>query len=68
MEEADKNADRVSIIDNGKIIATGTPAEFKAKYKDSSLEEAFLQLTGKEIRDESAGLGDMRMRGRIWRR
>lgn len=68
MEEADKNADRVAVIDHGKILTTGTPEELKANTKTATLEEAFLSLTGHEIREESAGLGDMRLRGRVWNR
>jgi len=69
MEEADRVAQQVSIIDHGKIINTGTPAEFKKQTKTNTLEEAFLQLTGHEIRDEEAGAGDhMRMAHRMWGR
>jgi ABC-2 type transport system ATP-binding protein len=68
MEEADKNADRVAIIDNGKIITIGTPEELKANTKTTTLEDAFLQLTGKGIREESTGMGDMKLHGRMWGR
>jgi ABC-2 type transport system ATP-binding protein len=68
MEEADKNADRVAIIDNGKIIAMGTPAELKANTKTATLEDAFLSLTGKAIREESAGTGNSKLHGRMWGR
>ncbi len=69
MEEAEKTAKRVAIIDNGKIVAQGTPKELKEKTKSASLEDAFLALTGKTIRDESAGAVDvMRMRHRVWGR
>ena len=37
MEEADKLAGRVSIIDNGKIVAEGTPLELKQKVGDPTL-------------------------------
>jgi ABC-2 type transport system ATP-binding protein len=68
MEEAEKIAQRVSIIDHGKIVATGTPDELKAKTKTNSLEEAFLSLTGHIIRDEEvSGVDQMRMRRRMWR-
>lgn len=53
MEEAEKIADRIAIIDHGKIIASGTAGELKEQTKTNSLEEAFLSLTGKSIRDES---------------
>ena len=69
MEEAEKNADRIAIIDHGKIIALGTAKELNAKTKTKTLEEAFLKLTGKSIRDEKASAGDnMRQNRQMWRR
>jgi ABC-2 type transport system ATP-binding protein len=38
LEEADVLADRVGIIDQGKIVAEGTPAELKAQIGRSSVE------------------------------
>jgi ABC-2 type transport system ATP-binding protein len=38
LEEADQLADRVGIIDDGKIVAEGTPAALKAKIGRPSLE------------------------------
>lgn len=38
LEEADKLADRVAVIDHGKVIAEGTAAELKAKVGDERLE------------------------------
>jgi ABC-2 type transport system ATP-binding protein len=65
MEEAEKIADRVAIIDYGKIVAQGTPVELKEKTKTQSLEEAFINLTGRQIREEEASPIDrMRMRRR----
>jgi ABC-2 type transport system ATP-binding protein len=68
MEEADRAAGQVAIIDHGKIIAAGSPAELKQKTSTQTLEDAFLNLTGKVIRDEEAGAAE-RMRGhrRAWR-
>jgi ABC-2 type transport system ATP-binding protein len=54
IEEADKMASRVIIIDQGKIVSEGTPAEIKQKTGKTDLEEAFISLTGHEIRDEKA--------------
>jgi ABC-2 type transport system ATP-binding protein len=54
IEEADKMADRVIIIDQGKIVSAGTPAEIKQNTGKDNLEEAFISLTGHEIRDEKA--------------
>jgi ABC-2 type transport system ATP-binding protein len=69
MEEADRNATLMAVIDNGKIVAQGTAEELKAKTGKTLLEDAFIDLTGHGIRDEEAGAADhMRMRGRLWRR
>lgn len=62
MEEADKIAQRIAIIDHGSIIAIGTSKELKEKTSKNTLEEAFLALTGKTIRDEGASpLDHLRM-------
>lgn len=69
MEEAEKVASRVAIIDHGTIIAVGSPAELKSQTQTQSLEEAFLKLTGNAIREESASSADvMRQARRMWRR
>ena len=69
MEEAERVAERIAIVDHGTIIATGTPDSLKEETKAGSLEDAFLSLTGKMIRDEAATPTDqMRMRHRVWRR
>lgn len=69
MEEADRAASRVAVIDQGKIIAEGTPAQLKQETNTASLEDAFIALTGHDIRKEEANSTDrMRMRRRIWHR
>lgn len=61
MEEAEKMADEIAIIDHGKIIASGTNESLKKQTKTTSLEDAFLALTGRTIREEEAS-GTDRMR------
>lgn len=69
MEEAESMADRIAIVDHGKIVASGTVGELKNETKTGSLEEAFLSLTGRSIREQDASNLDhlrimRRMRGR----
>jgi ABC-2 type transport system ATP-binding protein len=54
MAEAEKMAKRLAIIDYGKIIARGTVKQLCQQTKTGSLEAAFLQLTGRQIREEKA--------------
>src|SRR5579872_2935144 len=67
MEEADRVAQRIAIIDHGRIIAQGTSQELKQQTGTETLEEAFLKLTGSSIRDEDATAADRnRNMARIW--
>ncbi len=69
MEEAEKIANRIAVIDHGKIVAQGTAQNLKQQTQTNTLEEAFLKLTGHEIREEAAGtIEQMRMNRKIWRR
>ena len=69
MDEAERVAHRIAIIDHGKIVAQGTPAELKQQTGTESLEAAFLALTGTTIRDETANSADqMRQMARMWRK
>jgi len=53
MEEAEELCDRVGIIDHGKLIALGSPKQLKDKFKAKDLEEVFIGLTGRKIREET---------------
>jgi ABC-2 type transport system ATP-binding protein len=69
MDEADRVAQRIGIIDHGRIVAQGTSAELKQQTNSDSLEHAFLALTGSTIRDEAATSADqMRQFAKMWRR
>ncbi|MES1197214.1 MAG: ATP-binding cassette domain-containing protein [Pseudomonadota bacterium] len=61
MEEAERNAQRVAVIDRGKIVALDTPAAVKESQNAATLEDAFLALTGHGIREEESSSTD-RMR------
>lgn len=52
MEEAEELCDRVGIIDHGKLIELGAPHELISRNKVKNLEEVFIALTGRKIREE----------------
>jgi ABC-2 type transport system ATP-binding protein len=58
LEEADRLADQIALIDAGRVVADGTPDELKAKVgpdrvetvtRKPTLDEVFLQLTGRPM-------------------
>jgi ABC-2 type transport system ATP-binding protein len=52
IEEAEALADRVGIIDNGRLIALDTPQALMEEHGAGNLEEVFIELTGRRIREE----------------
>jgi ABC-2 type transport system ATP-binding protein len=61
LEEADQLCDRLAIIDDGRIVREGTPAQLKSELRerrglatDPTLDDVFLDATGR-TRDRSAG-------------
>ena len=65
MEEADELSDRISIIDHGKIMATGTVSGLKQEYGTESMLEVFLAVTGREMRDSASDRVSMKAVGRM---
>lgn len=56
MDEADQLCDRIAIVDHGGIVALDTGAALKErirseKYPNPTLEEVFLELTGKSFEE-----------------
>lgn len=69
MEEASRNARRLAVIDNGKIVAMGSPEEIMTKTGKDNLEDAFIELTGHVIREQGAGeLDSLRRGAKAWGR
>ena len=70
LEEAEAVAERIAIIDHGQLIAMGTTKELTQQTGTKTLEEAYLALTGKMVRDETPSKGDewrARRRSRMMR-
>ena len=68
MEEVERVAGKVAIIDHGKILVQGTSDELKRSVNMTSLEDAFIAITGRAIRtEEASGADRLRMQSRIWR-
>jgi ABC-2 type transport system ATP-binding protein len=67
MDEADRVAHRIGVIDHGELVVVDTSKAIKEQTGTESLEEAFLKLTGSTIRDESANSADaMRQFAKMW--
>src|SRR5579872_5142417 len=67
MDEAERVAQRIAIIDHGKIVAQGSSRELKGQTGTDSHEGAFLAPTGETIRDETANSAEqMRQMARMW--
>ncbi|NYI06464.1 ABC transporter ATP-binding protein [Allostreptomyces psammosilenae] len=62
LDEADALSDRLVVIDKGRVVAEGTPAELKTRYAgspDATLQDAFLAITGRgaaPAKDDAAPL------------
>jgi len=52
MDEAERLCGRVAIMDHGKIIALGSPRELVDGTSSSTLEDLFVSLTGRHLRDD----------------
>ena len=53
IEEAESLADRVGIIDMGRLIALDTPLALMKQHNAANLEDVFIKLTGRKIREET---------------
>ncbi|MBV8955657.1 MAG: ATP-binding cassette domain-containing protein [Solirubrobacterales bacterium] len=65
LEEADALADRIGIIDHGRIVAEGTPAQLKAEIGSPTVEVTPGDAqAGDRLAELLAGFGEMRRNGR----
>jgi ABC-2 type transport system ATP-binding protein len=73
MEEAERHCDRLGIIDRGRLVEQGEPAELLERHGAESLEEVFVTVTGRPIgrehdEDDEGRLADVRAQRRVARR
>ena len=64
MEEAAR-CDRVAVLDHGRLMALGRPADLVARQKARNLEEVFLSITGHGLRDNGGASEGEISRGRV---
>ena len=69
MEEVERMAQKVAIIDHGKILTVGTIEDILKEAETNKLEDAFIKLTGSNIRKEegNVGLNQMRINSKLMR-
>jgi ABC-2 type transport system ATP-binding protein len=74
MEEAERHCDRLGVIDRGRLVEQGEPAELLERHGTDSLEDVFTAVTGRPIvegaddDDEEGRLSDVRAQRRVARR
>ena len=67
MEEAERVADRIAVIDHGRIVGEGTAAALRQETGGRTLEDAFIALTGRSIREaDAAPIDRMRRMRQVW--
>jgi ABC-2 type transport system ATP-binding protein len=74
MEEAERHCDRLGVIDQGRLVEQGEPAELIERHDAESLEEVFTTVTGRSLEtdgstpDEEGKIADVRAQRRVARR
>ncbi len=75
MEEAEHHCERLAVIDRGRLVEQGQPAELLDRHRTDSLEEVFTLVTGRPLEenrseedDDEGRLSDVRAQRRVARR
>jgi ABC-2 type transport system ATP-binding protein len=75
MEEAERHCDRLGVINRGRLIEQGEPAELIERHDADTLEDVFRAITGRQLEeetgetiDEEGRLSDVRAQRRTARR
>jgi len=67
MEEAERQCDRIAIMDHGQLAAQGTPAELCNEFGVETLDDVFTAATGRSL-TEGGSFRDARRSRRLSRR
>jgi ABC-2 type transport system ATP-binding protein len=59
MEEAERQCERIAIMDLGEFVAQGSPDELLAQFDADNLEDVFTEATGHTV-DEGGDFRDAR--------
>jgi len=54
LDEAERLADRIGVLHDGRLVAEGTTEELRARYGASGLEDVFMTATGRRLEDADA--------------
>jgi ABC-2 type transport system ATP-binding protein len=66
MEEAERHCERLAIMDMGRLVELGEPAELLERNRSESLEEVFATVTGRSLDEAEEGrLSDVRAQRRV---
>jgi ABC-2 type transport system ATP-binding protein len=66
MEEADALCDRISIIDHGKFVASGTAGELKARVRADFIEIETIEAVEEGVLRAVPGVTEVRSQGKSW--
>ena len=67
MEEAERQCERIAIMDLGRLAAQGTPQQLKDEFDATSIDDVFAAATGGEL-EEGGNFRDVRRQRRLSRR
>jgi ABC-2 type transport system ATP-binding protein len=68
MDEAERECDRLAIMDRGRLVAQGAPQALLAEHGAESLDDVFAAATGHELEEQEGRFRDVRAVRRLSRR
>jgi len=72
MEEAERHCARLAVLDHGRLVEQGEPAELLLRHGVGSLEDVFMAVTGRPLgadgEEDEGRLSDVRAQRSVARR